>query len=424
MKLLVISRDCFSQSNANGKTLEALLSAFKKDELMQFYTGEDAPDIDFCSNYFCVTDRQMIKSFWTTPVVDVKKTEGPETRYKARLEAHMSKSWDFIKKYKYNYIVRYLREVLWRISPKWERDFNKWIDGGEPSAILYMVGDSFFLDQMVMEISARKRIPIILFNVEAYRIIDCKERSGFDRMYNTKAERTYNKLQHKSALTIYNCKPLRESFQKFYALKKENAHIAYNSYCFDVPEYSPQVGRCRIVYFGNLGLGRVGSLLDVANVTQEIDPNLKIDVYGKASESEIQKLRNHRGICYHGMVGQDILSKVKQEGDVLLQVESFEPSIMKKLRYAFSTKIAQCLCAGRALLCYAPISIASTEYLQEMDAAVIADSIDSLKTKLILLITNVQYRANYAEKALRVAKANHDSVIIGNNIREHIVKIL
>ena len=63
-KILVISRDCFSQTNANGKTLESLLNSFEKDELMQFYTGVNNPDFEFCDSYFRVTDMQMMKSFF------------------------------------------------------------------------------------------------------------------------------------------------------------------------------------------------------------------------------------------------------------------------------------------------------------------------------------------------------------------------
>ena len=70
--------------------------------------------------------------------------------------------------------------------------------------------------------------------------------------------------------------------------------------------YTPVEGRCNIEYFGNLGVGRVGSLIDIANVLKKIAPELKIDVYGCAPEKEEPFLRNHNHINYHGLVSQDV----------------------------------------------------------------------------------------------------------------------
>lgn len=424
MKLLVISRDCFSKINANGKTLESLLCSFKREELMQFYTGVDNPDFDFCDSYFRITDMQMMKSFMKPPIVTVEKVYNTVTSNTGTEQISESKIWTSLKKLNYNFAVRYFREILWKVSPRWKKKFYQWIEKEQPSAIVYMVGDSFYLDNLVLNISKRYNIPVILFNVEAYRIINCKERTGFDRLYNKKSERSYEKMQKQSALTIYNCNLLKESYQKFYAIIEENAQIAYNAHIFDIERYTPVEGRCNIEYFGNLGVGRVDSLIDIANVLKKIAPELKIDVYGRAPKKEESFLKNHSHIDYHGLVDQDVLTKVKQNADILLQVESFDPDIMKKLKYAFSTKIAQYLCAGRALLSYAPIETASTVYLKEENAAVIADDMESLKLELGRLINESNYRKLCADRALEVAHANHDSALIGVNVRKQIEQLV
>lgn len=420
-KIFVVSRDSFSQTNANGKTLEALLCSFEKDELMQFYTGVNSPDFDFCDSYFRITDMQMIKSFIKKTDVNIEK---PIEAGSTNVQVSKSKVWTYLKKLKYNFAVRYLREILWEVSPHWKEQFYQWLDEESPRAILYMVGDSFFLDSLVLDVAKRYRIPIILFNVEAYRIIDCKERTGFDQLYNNKSEKMYEKLQKQSSLTIYNCNLLRKSFQSFYSIQNENALIAYNAHVFDIDKYTPNDGRCNIVYFGNLGVGRVSSIIEIANVVKEISPNIKIDVFGQASDIDKLLLMHHSNINYHGLIGQEMLHKVKTDADILLQVESFVPEIKKKLKYAFSTKIAQCLCAGRALLSYAPLETASTIYLKDEDAAMITDNIDSLKKELSKLINQAEYRLEYANKAYSVAKRNHNIVEIGNFVRHRIEQIL
>ena len=421
MKLLVISRDCFSDTNANGKTLKALLNAFSSAELAQFYTGTDYPDYKFCNSYFRITDMQMLMSFIKTPGVTISQDCVEERHYR---KSRIIKMWDFIKRLNYNYAFRYLREILWGISPKWRCKFENWLRNEHPNAILYMVGDSFYLDNMVERIAEKFSIPIILFNVEAYRIIDCKKRCGFDKIYNLKSEFSYKKLQSMSSLTVYNCDTIADSYKNFYGINREVSVVAYNAHTFDVDVYESVDNRCNIVYFGNLGVGRIGSILDVADALIKINSSLKIDVYGVAPENEVHRLLAHPQISYHGLVDQQILLSVKQSADILLQVESFHQEIMDKLKFAFSTKIAQCLCAGRAILSYAPLNTASTIYLQSEDAAVIAVDKISLYKKLHLLINDVSYRTMYAQKALMVGHKNHDAILTGKKIKSLINNLI
>lgn len=415
MKLLVISRDCFSDTNANGKTLKALLNAFSPSELSQFYTSTDSPDFNFCNSYFRITDIQMLMSFLKKPKVIIESNSNSTTHNNSRTRSN--KVWKLIQQLNYNYACRYLRERLWKLSPRWKPSLNKWLKEVQPMAILYMVGDSFFLDQLVERIALTFNIPIILFNVEAYRIINCNNRHGFDRIYNLISERSYNKLQKLSSLTIYNCYTIAKAYRKFYKIKDEVPVVAYNAYVFDIEKYQPINHKCNIVYFGNLGVGRISSIVDIADVLMQINKTLKIDVYGSAPENEIHYLLSHPQINYHGIVNQQQLSIIKQTADILLQVESFQPAIINKLKFAFSTKIAQYLCAGRAILSYAPPATAATIYLQSEDAAVVAIDKNSLYMKLSLLVNDASYRATYAKKALKIAHKNHDAVLTGEKIK-------
>lgn len=422
MKLLVISRDCFSDINANGKTLKSLLNAFSPIELAQFYTGREYPDFEFCTSYFRITDMQMLFSFWKKCDLVIGNNSIVDTYSKENINKGKSKFWSFVKRLNYNYFFRYIREILWFLSPRWRKLFEYWLTKEQPTAILYMVGDSFFLDKMVKTISLKFNIPIILYNVEAYRIINCRKRFGFDKLYNLISERSYKKLQHLSSFTIYNCNTIAEAYKNFYKFTNEVSYIAYNSFIFDVEKYVPTENKCNIVYFGNLGVGRIKSILDIADALIKMGSLFKIDVYGKAPDEEVYQLISHPRINYHGLVDQNQLSLVKQTADIFLQVESFSPEIMNKLKYAFSTKIAQCLCAGRAILSYAPIDTASTIYLQSEDAAVIAVDKHSLYNKLSLLINDQTYRTLYAQRALVVGHKNHDAREIGKYIRSIIEK--
>ena len=149
-----------------------------------------------------------------------------------------------------------------------------------------------------------------------------------------------------------------------------------------------------------------------------------IDVYGNAPDGELEKLSAHPGIVYHGFVSAEQLHEIIDASDILLHVESFDPAYIDKLKYAFSTKIAQCFCAGRCLFSYAPKGTASTQYLLSTESAVVAAAPDELKNGLALIINNKEIRTEYAKRAKRLATQKHDMASVSRQIKDQVGVIL
>lgn len=147
-------------------------------------------------------------------------------------------------------------------------------------------------------------------------------------------------------------------------------------------------------------------------------------VYGNAPDGELEKLSAHPGVIYHGFVSAEQLHEIIDASDILLHVESFDPAYIDKLKYAFSTKIAQCFCAGRCLFSYAPKGTASTQYLLSTESAVVAAAPDELKNGLALIINNKEIRTEYAKRAKRLATQKHDMVSVSRQIKDQVGVIL
>lgn len=421
-KLLVISYSGFSDSNANGKTLKALLCKWKNHELAQFYCGAEFEDTDFCSTFFHVTDKQMLKSFYkkkNSRVVNANKVERNK-EFGTLSNTNDNALSSRIRKYNYNFFFRTLREYLWKVAPWGKREYREWVSNFSPSAIFYMVGESWFMDKLVLKTAKRHKIPIILYNCEAYRIVNPKDRKGFDRYYYKKVEKSYRKLIKSSQKIIYNCEFLMDAYQKKYGVHNDEL-VVHNSSSFDTSNYEARDGKLKISYFGNLGVGRVPSLIKVADALNEIKPELSIDVYGKVPNKEDEcALNNHPSINFCGLVAPEKLVEIKEESDVLLHVESFEESIAFKLRYAFSTKIAQYLCAGRSVLTYAPAGTASTKYLQDEGSALVATNEDELKEYLKRIVEDPSLRQIMSQRAAECAHRNHDMDLSAEYVRKKV----
>lgn len=215
---------------------------------------------------------------------------------------------------------------------------------------------------------------------------------------------------------------LKQNYENKYVFFGESV-VAYNSAESNFSEYCPNE-KLKITYFGNLGVGRVDSLLQTADALTEIDPSCVIDVYGNAPDGELEKLSAHPGTIYHGFVSAEQLHEIIDASDILLHVESFDPAYIDKLKYAFSTKIAQCFCAGRCLFSYAPKGTASTQYLLSTESAVVAAAPDELKNGLALIINNKEIRTEYAKRAKRLATQKHDMASVSRQIKDQVGVIL
>ncbi len=415
----MISYSGFSNTNANGKTLYTLLSAFERNEMIQFYRGNEKIDFSFAHSYFHVTDKEMLSSFlFKHPVGEYTHNGDDVVKEEKSTGASTNQELGHgIRKHHYNFWLRSLRELLWCIAPFGRRGLKKWIEREAPEAIVYMVGESYFDDKLVLETAEKLNVPLILYNCEAYRTIDLKTRNGIEKQFYRVSEKKYAELHKKADLVIYNCPYLERQYVGMYGNPKSST-IAFNSAPFETIPYDINPGlRPIISYFGNLGVGRVRSILDIADVLKDKYPDIKINIYGKPHPEDMPILEAHPSVILHGFVTPQKLVQVKNESDILLQVESFDPEIVPKLKHAFSTKVAQYLCAGRAILSYAPRDMAATEYLAIEKCAVIASDKDEMEKGIVDLIENAELRAMYAESAINTAKKNHDTKAVAGRIK-------
>jgi glycosyltransferase involved in cell wall biosynthesis len=425
-KLLLFSHNGFSDTGANGITMKNLLSAWLPEEKAEFYCDVEKPDFSAAHHYFRVSDSQMIKALLGKKSQHVftysPEQEAPgEGAGKSAAKA-TKKIPGWLKKYKYNFCLKWAREYLWMLSPWGHRKLKQWIRDFDPDVIVYMVGESIFMDQLVLKVCRETGKPLVLYSGEAYRIIDLKQRRGLERAYYRKVERLYGKLNDAASLVIYNCEMLKNEYETMYPPKAESM-IAYNSAdCVQEP-YEPGESM-NITYFGNLGVGRSDVLLETAEILGQIDESLVLDIYGNAPAGYEERFRSCKNIRYNGFVNPEELRQIIGRSDILLHVESFDEKIVPKLKYAFSTKIAQCLCSGRCFVSYAPSGTASSRYLQSVGGAAMVSRREELKELLGRLVSDPVLRRDYAEKALAVGRKNHQKENTARQIRERVERIV
>lgn len=405
-KVLVVSYNCFSYGGGTGRTIANLFWGWDKKSIAQFYMSNDIPDHDVCTNYYRVTDIDVInalKGKKTSKVVYLKKFDHKNTKYNDNENALYDKLKEMKEKRKIK--MKFFRSILWNMGLWKSDDYYRWIDEFNPDIVFVMAGENFFVDKIGLEISKRFRIPIVVYNCEDYQFKDYSIHGIYGILFQNMLRRSFKKLIARTNHVIFNNEPLMKLFMKRYRI---NASVIYISSILKSRYMDDPKRPLTISYLGNLN-SRYISLVEIAKAIKNIDQNLSLDVYGKILTSEAKYgIENCRELRYHGVVSYDEVQKIISRSDILVHSESFEPDAIIDKKYAFSTKIGDALASGSCLFVYAPKTNAAVRYLKKNKAACVVTDKKKLEIELRKLIQNEDLRAMYRQNALKAAVMYHD----------------
>lgn len=407
-RVLVISNNCFSQSNSNGRTLGNLFHGWPKDKLAQFCVIAKDPNWDLCDNYYCLEDKTVLHAF-----LHLKKAAGRSLKFSNN---HITKAQNTVDTQRANigsktlYKVM-LRELVWSHKRWNSQSFQTWVNDFNPEVVVLQVGDTSFMIEIAMNIARLKKIPLLVYNTEGYYFFprNWHAPSSVDFLlfpiYRNNYKKKFKKLMQLASHSVYLNDKLQEDYDK--AFDKPSS-VIYNSsdmVPFEGELFSEDVPI--ISYLGNLGLDRDSALIEVGEVLQQLNSNYHIDVYGSANETMKERFKQAKGVEYHGMVSYDKVKEIIGESDILFHVESEAGYKARQLQYAFSGKIADSISSGKCFVLYAPKALACSKYLIDTGAGWFAESKENLKNVLQGIISKSDERNFVLSKARAVAKRNH-----------------
>ena len=398
-RVLVISNNSFSLSNSNGRTLGLLFKGWPKDKLAQFCISTDGPDWDICDNYFCASDRQVLKS--TLTLHGVKRND---------LSFSQTADVSRIKRIKRTPIKSLVRHLIWYLGIWRKGDFETWVKAFFPEVVIIQSGDTAFTHDLARKIVRDFNARLCFFNTEG--IFFMKENylfkgfcdSIFFPLYHHIYQRSYIRAMQRASYAFYLNDLIKCDNDSVFDVP---GMVIYNTSSFTPTSFVFNHDSPVISYFGNFGYGRSTVLVEVADIIKSMGINSKINVYGKGFSEVEDRLKNCDGILFHGFVPYEQIREVINGSDIVLHVESQEPTFSESLRYGFSTKIADCLSSGKPFLLYAPREIACSQYLIANDCAWFANTRETLKEAILSIIDDGETRNRRLAKAKVLAAKNH-----------------
>ena len=398
-RTLLIANGCFSDIEANGRTLKMLFKGAEPDKLAQFYTY-GTPDYDFCRHYYQVSDGTALRSIKPGFNYDGKQDERPAQggqeagQAPAAVVNHSGKTP----------FKMCLRELAWKLGHWDNANLWQWVQDFNPELIVLFVANNTFTVRLAIEVAKRYRLPIIVYSTEGYCFMDFNYFTWRPSLWYGVFYRGLNKALDQ--LTPY----VSEGFFNIPLLAAEyrerfgyNTHTIMNSSTMTFMDKTDIGQPPRLVYTGNLGNNRHLALMEIGKELS--DMGLNVDVYGPpATEADEEELRKAPGINFHGFVSYDTVQQVTREADLLIHVEYDDDRTNRYFKYAFSTKIADSICSGTPLLVYGNAEFAFMKFLKEQGCAFVVSDRQELNQALNKALNDKFERAQVIACALRTKR--------------------
>ena len=171
MKVLIISHLPMATQNNMGKTFLSLFSQFDKSELCQLYIYPSYPDVDRCSSYYRVTDKDILSS-----LIKFKKA-GKEValEYINETQGLYENAEDealYRNKKNKSAIRRLIRDAMWQVANWYNKNLKLWLEKEKPTCIFVAPGAAMFVYNFALKISKKLDIPIVTYICDEYYFVN------------------------------------------------------------------------------------------------------------------------------------------------------------------------------------------------------------------------------------------------------------
>ena len=213
-------------------------------------------------------------------------------------------------------------------------------------------------------------------------------------------------LTREKSSAVYVNDKIRDKYNSEFGLKGET--IYFNS-TVERRQFAPvNQDNPVICYFGNIRLGRNNSLIDIANALNKINNGYKLSVYASESDPMYYKpLVDHPNIDYKGSIPYSEVKQRIAECDIFVVVEGFEEEDLAFTRCSLSTKAADSLASGCAILAYGPKEAGVIDYLESTGVAFVCNDTDGLEETISSILLNSTLQREKYEYAIAAYKQNH-----------------
>ncbi|MBQ8894626.1 MAG: hypothetical protein IJ043_09520 [Clostridia bacterium] len=415
-KVLSISLSTW-RKDSGIHTQTDLFKYYDPERVAQIYTKSDLPDTPVCNNFFRISENEVIKSVLTRKRVGCRVINGAKsdeaTRQAVKEEkelykkAHKKKSW----------LLTLAREVVWFLGNWKTKALDDFIREENPDVYFIPIYPVIYMGWIQLYVLKKFPKPYVCYLADDnYSYKPCG-RNLFSYLHRFFLRKVVRKLAiHCSEMFVITNTQVEETDRLF----GTNSVVLTKGIDFEEREYiEPLLSTpIRMVYTGNLLIGRADSLVEISKAMAQINKEtekVNLDIYSATVlDDNIMAILNANGCHFKGCVPKNEVDSIQQAADIVIFVESLEKKHRYDARLSFSTKLTDYFKNGKCIFAIGDKSIAPIIYLYENDCAIIVNEYSEIEGKLSELVECPGKIKEYSKKAFETGKKNHNSV----NVKE------
>ena len=427
-RILIIATTPYSE-NYSSRSLDAYFHYWEKDSVAQIFSRNIVPTKGHCAELYQITDIDLLKRW-----LHKGKKVGTIYHYNDLADSGSNEILDTGTMQqlgiKHTPTIEILRRMLWKKKYWCNKELIEWLDKFQPECIFYNFSNHIFLQQIALYVAERYNIPIVTTIADDFYFNDQAVLSPVYHIYRKIFKYLTKKiLCRENSSAVYISDKIRDKYEKEFCLHGETIYLT--STISRRPFRPINQNNPVIAYFGNIRLGRNNSLLDIATVLGNINPDYRLEVYsGESDPTYYQALENHPNVFYGGKIPYSKVQKRTAECDIVVVVEGFKPENINFTRYSLSTKAADSLACGAMILAYGPEDAGVISYLKGTEATMACTDPYILEDSIRKLIFDSSLQKCLYKKSAEISEKNHTLFrskntfvrIVDNAINKRLIK--
>ncbi|MBQ3088434.1 MAG: glycosyltransferase [Clostridia bacterium] len=409
MKVLVISHNPLGTQFNMSKTLVSLLSSLKREEMCQLYVYPALPDMDLCSSYFRVTDKDILSSYYKFRLNcgEVKPCCDTHNMYENLNDEKL-----YTNPKNKNDIRMLFRDAMWKCAHWYTKKLENWLEKENPTCIFVAPGPATFLYNIALKISKERNLPIVTYICDDYYFVN-KPKSFIASFRVALLKKKICKLMQVTSKLVVICDALKNEFSKEFGVSTTTIMTGSDFIHLNNPKIAESP--TKLSYFGNLSCNRHLSLADIGRELDLINKNkgtdLKLNIYTAEKNPDIISVFSDiKSVNIRPFISGDAFKSALLTSELLLHVEAFDEQSIDTVKHSVSTKIADSLASGIPFVAYGPSNVASLEYLISKECAIVATSNEEIENALCKAFFDKKARESVVCNAVKTAQTYHNSL--------------
>ncbi len=388
-----------------------LFQFYSPDKVAQIYTKSDLPNTPVCNAFFRISENEIIKSVLNRrpvgcrvkngAIADDKTKKAMQQEQALYKRAHKKKSWS----------MTLAREIVWGLG-KWKtKALDTFIAEEAPDVYFVPIYPVVFMGKLQLHIIKKYPRPYVCYLTDdnyTYKACGYNPFAYIHRFFLRGVVRKLAKnCTQMFTITQMEAEETDQCFGTKSVVLTKGIDFTDRTF-YDKPLSNP----IKMVYTGNLLIGRAASLVEISKAMAKINADgekVTLDIYsGTALDKKTMQYLNSNGCHFRGLVEKEKVDKIQADADIVIFAESLEKRHRMDARLSFSTKLTDYFKNGKCIFAIGDKNIAPIRYLKDHDCAIIVNEYAEMKDKLKDLVLNPSKIKEYAKKAYECGMKNHN----------------